>query len=758
MAFTEWMLSAAAAVVGLATAAHAEEPNLHDTPAPTVQRPADDPQSLPVAVTALSSSDLENRRITSLDGIAAATPSVSFARAMNSANTLNLFIRGQGQVNPTQITRDGAVGIYQDGFYVARSQAMTFDLLDLERVEVLQGPQGAAYGRDTTGGVVNLISKAPAGELRFDQTADFGNRNSYRVLSSLDAPKWHGLSAKVTLLASAIDGDVKNLASTSHDYGEEKQRAARLQLHWDGLSSLRADYFLERSSLDSTPAYDSNPAQNGEQLYFRFVYYANPDGPMTSTYRPVDLRLSTSNHTAQGLTLRCQPLRALTIESLTGYRTLDSHDRQDYAEFFGYPEGTEDLYQHHQFSEELRFSGELFARQFSWTVGASYFTEHGSHTNDFVLLTQGQTIVRQVLADTRSQAAYAQVQWRPAFAATRLALTAAGRYTKDSKDAERFLSANTAGVVESGSRNHLSYGRVDPAFTVDYRWNDDLSTYARFATAYQAGGALESAPIGQFGNQTQRPESEKTYEIGLKSTLLRNRLRANIAVFDSQLRDVQYALPVDAITDQAYDFQKATVRGVDLDLLGTPLHELTLSASMAYLRWTIDRADALAGTVFDPANGAHSPYLVGENIRDVFALPYTPKYNFTLGGDYTLLHLDRSDLALHLDYVYRGGMFTDSAAGPAVPGRQFDTISAYGLLNGRLTLTQETDWSHHVKFSVWGRNLLNRKYYQIATGVGAGVTSFGPSTGGVMAPAGYLARGGAWAEPPTYGITINYQY
>ena len=100
-------------------------------------------------------------------------------------------------------------------------------------------------------------------------------------------------------------------------------------------------------------------------------------------------------------------------------------------------------------------------------------------------------------------------------------------------------------------------------------------------------------------------------------------------------------------------------------------------------------------------------------------------------------------------------MFTSAGSGPAVPGSQFDTQPAYGLLNGRLTLSQETDWSHRLKFSLWGHNLLNRKYYQPAVGVGAGIEGY--DTNGTRF-GGYTSRAGAWAEPLTYGINATYQY
>jgi iron complex outermembrane recepter protein len=731
--------SAAAAAISLvAIPAHAAESGSPETPTGTVV----DASTNFVAV--LSTADLEERRITSLDGIAAALPGISSTPALNSLSTLSLYLRGAGPAAPGDLTLDGAVGVYQDGFYISRLQANTFDLLDLERVEVLAGPQGAAYGRDTTGGVINLISAAPTGRLSFDESVDFGNRNSYRVLSSLDTPRWHDLSAKVTVVASSIDGYVKNEVATQHDFGEEKQRAARLQLLWDGLSNLSTRYFIERSGLDSTPEYDSNPTQNGLEIFSGYPYHADPNGPPHSTYRPVLLPLSKSNHTAQGLTLTWQVWPALTVQSLTGYRTMTSNELQDYTEFYGESTNTVDDYQQHQFSQDLRFSGALFGRQIGYVAGVSYFRERGAHSDNFILPAAKENELLQVSAASRSRAVYAQLQWRPSFLGQRMEVTAAGRYTRDSKDAERSITVNSTDALESGALSHLSYSRVTPELNVAYRWSDAVSTYAKVATAYQAGGALEFAPLDEFGSNTFRPETSTTYELGLK-TAFGDGSYADIALFDSRRKDVQYALPFNLVTYNAFELQRVTVAGASFDLRAAPLHDLTLSASGTYLHWSIGRADAAAGTIFDPSTGNHSPYTAGENIKDVFALPYTPKYSAALAGDYTLLHLDRREVMMHLDYVYRSEMFASSGAGPAVPGRLFDTQAAYGLLNGRITLSQETDWSHRLKFSVWGRNILNRKYYQPAVGLGSIL-------------GGYTSRIGAWAEPLTYGLNIRFEY
>lgn len=718
---------------------------------------ADDSASddLTQSATVLQRPDLENRGITTLADVASGVPELSYTPSLNSLNTLSLYMRGEGPVAADQATLEGAVGLYEDGFYISRLQANTFDLLDLERVEVLAGPQGATYGRNTTGGVINLVSQAPTGKLDFDESVDFGNWNSYRVLSSIDTPRWYGLSAKVTGLVSGVDGYVKNQLANEHSYGEDKQRAARLQLLWDGVSHFSGRYFIERSGLDSTPEYDSVPAQNGDEVYPGYPYYANPRGPMTTTYRPIDLLLSTSNHTAQGLTLTWQALPALQVESLTGYRTLNAHQYQDYAEFFGYAEAAIDSYREHQFSQDLHLTGELFNQQLAYQVGASYFREINLHDNDLGFYVTDESELRYISAATRSQAIFAQLRWRPDLLNRRLELSVAGRYTKENKTAERALILDESNILEADGLSHISYNRTNPEGTLTWHWSDAFSTYAKVATAFESGGALETAPPGDFAKSTYRPESSTTYELGLKSEFLDHRLTADLAVFDSRRKDVQAILPVNFDEDSLFEFQSVTVRGASFNVRSAPIPDLAMTASATYLNWTIDKADALAGTVFDPASGAGDAYVVGENVKHVFSLPYTPRYSASLAGDYTFLHLDRRDVMLHLDYVYRARMFTSAGSGPAVPGAQFDTQGAYGLLNGRLVLSQETDWSHRLKFSLWGRNLLNRKYYQPEVGQGYGVTNFNSSGTGL---AGYTSSAGAWAEPRTYGINATYQY
>ena len=229
----------------------------------TAQRREESLQDAPIAITALSDEQLELRGITDFGAVAAATPSMSLTPYPSSTNTLILYMRGQGVADSMQITSDGSVALYQDGFYISRPQLSTFDLADIDRVEVLRGPQGTLYGRNTTGGAVNLISKRPSGELDFKQELSMGDREYFRTLSALDLPTWHGLSTKFTYLYSRKDGVVDNLNEFSRDYQEEHQRAGRVALAWDGGGAFTADYFFEIGKIESTPIYYQVPALEG---------------------------------------------------------------------------------------------------------------------------------------------------------------------------------------------------------------------------------------------------------------------------------------------------------------------------------------------------------------------------------------------------------------------------------------------------------------------------------------------------------------
>lgn len=203
------LFAACGAVPGTVCGAESEATSLEEVVV-TAQRREERLQDVPIAMTAMDFEVLRDRGVTDLVGVIKATPSMSFTPYPATANTLTLYMRGSGVQDAGQITIDTATGLYQDGFYISRGQMVTFDLADIERVEVLRGPQGTLYGRNTTGGAVNLISRRPSGEFGFRQELGFGNNGRLRSLTVLDLPKWDGLSTKLSFLKRQQDGYVEN--------------------------------------------------------------------------------------------------------------------------------------------------------------------------------------------------------------------------------------------------------------------------------------------------------------------------------------------------------------------------------------------------------------------------------------------------------------------------------------------------------------------------------------------------------------------
>lgn len=742
----------------------------------TAQKREENLQSTPIAMSAISSADLEKQGITSFEGVAKASPSITFTPYPNSSNLLILYLRGQGVSDPAQITSDGSVGLYEDGFYISRPQASTFDLADIERVEVLRGPQGTLYGRNTTGGAVNLISKKPSGEFGFKQNFTFGSRDLFRSLTTVDLPAWNDLAVKFSYLRSEKDGYVKNSGS-SHDYGEEAQRAGRLALRWQPIPAFSADYFLEKGNLDSTPGYYQNPAWNGQPMSVDgavWTYHGDAGSRRSRTYRPVDLPLSTSDFEGHGLTLSWDVDDSLTLKSLTGYRELNWNAYQDFAEAFAYVASVNPLVaiptrftsqnavSDFQFSQEFQAIGDLFERRLRYVAGLYFFRESGSSTaNGFTsVLGMDQYKFRYVTADARSTAVYTQLTWTPPILDDRLEFTVGGRYTRDYRSAERTSALNGVITDRSGSGNDLRFSKFNPAFTASYAWSDDVSTYAKVVTGYKAGGFSESGPDGHF-DQTFSPETVTTFEVGVKSYAWDRRLRFNLAAFESRFEDMQLAFavdPYDASVVQGYNAGKAKVRGLEMDVLLAPVEDLTINLEYAYLNPRFERVDTLAGTTFDPAvnPAVAGVFHVGQNIKDLFALPYAPKNSINAGADYTFLRLDAATVSAHLDYHFQSSIFATATAGPDVPGRDQVRLPSVGTFNGRITLALALPRGDSLSLALWGKNLTRREYPVQVVGMGNAIATSN-QFGGVT-DAGYVQNAKIWAEPASFGIDIGYQY
>jgi iron complex outermembrane receptor protein len=701
----------------------------------TAQKRSESLQEVPIAITAMSSKDMENREAFNFADVAASVPTVTLAPYPSSSNALILFIRGQGANDVGQITKEGAVGMYIDGVYLSRPQSVSMDLADVEQVEILRGPQGTLYGRNTTGGAVNIMTKKPTGELDLKQSFTVGNRDRYRSLSELNLPAFANVSTKISYLDSSVDGYVNN-AGPGNDYGQDAQQAGRAALRWEPLDTILVDYAFESGKVKSTPIYYQNDLLASE---------AYPTSPHSRSSRPADLPNSHTDNTRHSLIGTWEVSDELTLKSISGYSDLDTKYYQDYldAAFIASYYKSADKIHSHEWSQELQAIGSGLDQRLEYVAGLYYFEQSGNHQQNLQLLDLADNFDpdgavpdplaleydRYTRANTESAAAYTQLKYTPDILEDRLSLTAGARYTKDKPHGVRTLDATIVDYqvvvpIESGTRAKSSYDSFDPMFITAYQWTDELNTYAKVVTGYKAGGFGEAAADFSLPYD---PEDVTNYEVGMKSYWWDRKLLLNLAAFTTDYSDMQMDLSPDPAQIQVvntYNAGSATVDGFETDLTLQLSQNLRFVAQYAYLDYQID-------SVENPVTGA--------DVTSEFSLPYAPKNAYNLALNYTYPNFSFGTVDAFVEYSWQDESFT-TAGTTSIPSVKQDwTRGDYGLLNARIALTLDSLGIGDVQLAFWGKNLQDENYeaHRFTAGAGAAI---------------------AWAAPRTYGLDIIYEF
>ena len=251
-------LAIAAAVSG--TAAHAQD----KSPAAqgleevivTAERRETSLQDTPISVLAFSTDSLEKLGVDDLGDIQHSVPNLYMRQFPNSQASLRTYMRGVGN-NDVGMSTDPSVGVYIDGVYVARSIGLGSEVASLERIEVLRGPQGSLYGRNTIGGAINMITAKPKGEFGFKGSLSAGDRSYTRARLEVDTPRVGGVAAKFSLLKSKKDGWVTNQGS-GPNFGDNDSLGGRIALNWQPADCVNVDYAYDQSDVDSGTIYYQN--------------------------------------------------------------------------------------------------------------------------------------------------------------------------------------------------------------------------------------------------------------------------------------------------------------------------------------------------------------------------------------------------------------------------------------------------------------------------------------------------------------------
>jgi iron complex outermembrane receptor protein len=723
----------------------------------TARKREENLQSAPLSVAAFSGDSLEKAGIDEFSEIASRVP--GFTLNPDNISEPNIFLRGIG-TDIESAASNPAIGFFLNDVYLSRAQGTAIELFDLERVEIVRGPQGTLYGNNVVGGAINFITRKPTDEFRAGAEAGFGNYGSFGVKANVSGGLGEGLSGSIAASARHHDGYARN-TFTGNDVEDLDAYGLMAQLRYqpdDQLDILLTGDLTRRRGggkwVDiQTPSDHNIPFVNPE----RRRGPNNIDGKQDADLGGV--HLSANYDTGSG-----------TITSVTAYREAkfaslnnDAGSFIDFTKMIYGPDGridfgaidhslfNDDYYINEKdetaksFSQDLRFRSD-FDGPFNLLAGLFYQHESVDRTEiaDYIFVefyAQGKEIAETRLkSDT--WAAFAEGTFD--FTDT-LGVTAGIRYTKDKKRFSvyretigDFLGAefededgNFTRAFSASSKQ--SWDAWTPSLNLHWQPAKDAYLYALVSKGYKSGGWNgENATNPGEARVAYDPEFAWNYEVGAKTTWLDNRLRFNLTGFWTEYKDLQTQqfvifdpnLPADNVISNA---GKARVKGIELETVLAPIDGLTLFANYTYMDAKITGDLISTELQYDPDCFCSVP--VPTNLKGN-ALRRSPENSFSIGGDLTVPVSSRINAFLRTDYNWTDDFFFDNEN--SVRTRQ----KSVGVLNGSIGIATEDDkW----ELRLWAKNLTNELYESGKSDViGSVLVSYNP--------------------PRTYGVTLRWKY
>jgi len=635
-----------------------------------------------------TSRDLEAQRITNVMDLGNKAPAITLAPFAGTRAAPNLFIRGMGNLN-AQSTKDLASGIYIDGVPVARGMGLAADIADLERVELLRGPQGTLWGRNTTAGAINFITHRPDDELSFSAQLTAGSWDQVSGRARISVPVTDWLQASLAYMRAENDGWVENENTTlpnQVNFNEDRRKeAGRLAARFKIAGDVLVDY-----------GFDDSEMTFGNHFYQVVEGATAVAGRQESAPALLGLYPSRTKVSGHNVTVTWD-LDIVTLKSISAYRELDNDVFMNYIDAFTQDSGQSQ----HQFSQELQVIGEASGRV-EYVAGLFYFQEDSRET---IASTYGGGAVVdswRVKAEGTSAAMYGQATWTPPVLGDRLGLTLGTRYTKDSRKATKtFVNAgftpSITGTVAKGDRDFDSF---NPAVIVDYAFTGAIRGYAKYSTGYRAGGFNTQSTPAFFGTGFDQEDVE-AWEVGLKSDLLDGRLRVNIAAFDNHYTDLQVdQVRTPPIFTDTLNAGSARIKGVELEAAAVLARGLSASLFHAHL-------DADYESYVD--NGAE--------LAPSRHMPNAPEQQWGAGLEYAFPRSTIGDLTLNVDYRYQSEFYSNPMA--------FTLSPSHEVWNARLQLADIAARKGAFSAAVWARNLGDQIYRLSTTNLGLMSAQFG---------------------------------
>ncbi len=684
----------------------------------TAEKRAENLQVTPLSITALSGEQLAERNITSVLGYAEYVPNLTVNPIMGSATAASVYIRGVGYAN-TEAYVDSPVATYIDGVLYPRPNVAALELVDIAQVEVLRGPQGTLFGRNTTGGALNITTRDPSDQFGFKQNLQYGTFQEFVAKSVLDTGRIADTSfkANIAYYHHQTDGYVDNL-TPGGDFNAGYRDSDSLWFHLQGnlATNLLMDYRFDYSQLAAVmPASQIITAGSDYVTYFGNSPNLGGDPFNNSPTRLSAMYLGVygpekNTEGGHSLNLEYDLSQGITLKNLVAYRHTTSSNPDTNTTGQGnlkglvedpatgatsvqsvVPFNAQEGITQHQLSDELQLIGTI--GRFKYVGGLFYFNEVPHENNPLTLtavlpgglLGINVDVPRTFTLNTTSKAAYTQWSYTPPGFDDKLELTAGGRYTKDDKS-----------ISEPGVFMERSWSKASGAGSIQYSWTPDFMTYIRVASAYKAGGFTPGFP-GSYD-----PENALLTEVGLKSDWLEHRLRVNLTAYSTNYKDLQLQETIGGIP-LVTNAGKAIYNGGELEITAAPVRRLRFTGSLGYI---------------DPDYKTYiysDPVLGNINVANEVHMTYAAKINYTVGVQADLAQGPLGTLTAILDFHYESRRWF-FPLDRQLPYNELISGPPIHDLRGRLAWDDFIKTQNGATFSayIYGTNLLNQ--IEIVTG------------------------------------------
>ncbi len=693
----------------------------------TARKREENIQDTPVAITAFTAANLQMRSINSSDQLGQYVPNLTFDSGTGDtggSGNAQVFIRGIGQQDYL-LTSSPGVGIYIDGVYFPYGLGVSLDLLDVERIEVLRGPQGTLFGKNTIGGAINITTKQPMDEFSGKGSVRLGNLSRVDIKGSVNIPLDHRVLLRVAGFSSDRNGitkrpyDGNNLGSINRQGVDAKLKllpsdsfdlllSATFMRHNESAinNSLAAAGIGSLTSIWNTAVGEPVYGQSWDARWF------TGDPFLTQGTAPAFSKIKRWTFSAVA---NWRMSDQISVKSITSYVHQDARFATDIDHSPLNYLGVDNKDHGKTFEEEIQLHGTFLENRIDWLLGAFYL--NGKAANDTVLTVLGGLYkglealpgpipgtpfggagnplnvlldldrLRSITQNNEDIAVFSHVTFR---LTDRLSFSGGLRYSDESKDfsaSSLRLASNVFELPLTSANN--SWGSWSPKVGIEYRWTDSVMTYISAAKGFMSGGFNGRPGTPGAAQFSYGPENVWSYEAGVKSEFLDHRVRFNAAAFYSNLTQIQLTSVVTsdlgsviAVIENA---GKAEIKGFEAEVVAQPTAEMLVDLGVGYIdaKYTELNEGVSGGLTLDSK------------------LPKTPKWSITAGAQYRVPVSNWGSMTARVDFSYRSKIYHDTQ------NTEFLAQKGYGLINARLVF-EPTDAKWQV--ALIGKNLTDKLY------------------------------------------------